>query len=549
MIRLGTRGSELATTQSETVAAELRARGHEVELVIIRTTGDRVRGSLTNLRELGVFAAELRTALLGGECDLAVHSAKDLPVAPVDGLELVAFPEREDSRDVLCARDGLTLQQLPVGGRVGTGSPRRAAQLRAIRPDLDYVDIRGNIGTRLARVAPGDLDAVVLAAAGLKRLGRGAAITQYLELLPSPGQGALAVECRVDSSLREVLAELDHLPTRVAVEAERRVLAELGGGCAAPIGVRAELRSETVHVRAGVFAVEGSASVIRDAAAPDADAAGFAAAEALLADGAADVTNLQAARSSRLPEFHDDLWSRQRPLEQARVLVAKEPSRISEGLEAAGMEVTCLPVQRQRTLDDLPDGLPSTDWVALTSPRTVQTLRELGWTIPDPVKVAVVGESTRAAAEAAGIRVDLVPEGPSSAAALLASWPDTDHGSVLVPGSQLSSGELVDGLNANGWQATALPLYTMEPVTDLPPETRKQWQAGYFDAVLVCSGSGARAVDQLLGWPEHTRVVALGVPTSRALDSLSIRATVAATQDSTGVLNALTEALAKENPA
>lgn len=547
MIRLGTRGSQLATTQSETIAARLREMGHDVELVIIRTTGDRTRGSLTNLKELGVFAAELRTALLHGDCDLAVHSAKDLPVAPVPGLELVAFPAREDSRDVLCARDGLSLAELPAGARVGTGSPRRAAQLRALRPDLVFVDIRGNIGTRLARVAPGDLDAVVLAAAGLNRLGASAPITDHLNLLPSPGQGSLAVECRSDSPLRDVLSQLDDAPTRAAVEAERRVLAELGGGCAAPIGVQGIFRDGRVTVRAGVFAVDGSRSLIREFSGATADEAGREAARLLLADGAARITDIQASRASRLPEFHDDLWSRQRPLEQARILIAREPSSLGEALAANGIEVTSHPFQRRRVLE-VTGGIPDADWVALTSPRTVETIRELGWQIPDGARVAAVGDGTRRAAREAGIRVDLVPEGSSSAATLLEAWPD-GSGSVAIPGSALSSGELADGLRGRGWNVTVLPIYTMDQLDELPSELEQQWHAGHFDAIILCSGSGARAFAHLLGPHPGTQVIALGPPTAHTLHDMGIDATVAPTQDADGLLSAVTTALSKENPA
>ena len=169
-MKLGTRASTLAVTQSTWVAGRLRDLGHEVEIVTIRTRGDHERGSLTRLSGLGVFAAELRSALLRGEVDLAVHSLKDLPVEPVPGLVIAATPERESPRAALCSRDGLSLAELPGGARVGTGSPRRVAQLRALRPDLVFIDIRGNIDTRLSRVTSGDLDAVVLAAAarGLK---------------------------------------------------------------------------------------------------------------------------------------------------------------------------------------------------------------------------------------------------------------------------------------------------------------------------------------------------------------------------------------------
>ena len=221
-LRLGTRGSALAVAQSTQVAEALTALGHEVELVRIKTGGDVLTGSLTSLGGLGVFAAELRRALLDGRADFAVHSLKDLPTAPVPGLTIAAVPRRADARDVLCARGGLRLAELPAGSAVGTGSPRRVSQLRALRPDLRYVDVRGNVGTRLARVADGDLDAVVLAAAGLARLGLEDHITDHLPILPAPGQGALALECRVDDEpVLGALTALDDPATRSAVDAER----------------------------------------------------------------------------------------------------------------------------------------------------------------------------------------------------------------------------------------------------------------------------------------------------------------------------------------
>lgn len=242
-LRLGTRRSRLATTQSGWVADLLRARGHEVEFVEIATEGDVNLAPLTQIGGTGVFASALRHALRDGRVDLAVHSLKDLPTAPEPGLVVAAVPPREDPRDALCAREGLTLEELPAGARVGTGSPRRAAQLAVRRPDLRIVPIRGNVETRLARVGSGDLDAVVLAYAGLRRLGLTQHVTQVLEpevMLPAAGQGALAVECRADrADVRELLGDIEDPPTRSAVAAERSLLATLEAGCTAPIGALA----------------------------------------------------------------------------------------------------------------------------------------------------------------------------------------------------------------------------------------------------------------------------------------------------------------------
>ena len=244
MIRLGTRASTLALTQSQIVADAITAlSGEEVGLVKIVTHGDISTAPLESMGGVGVFASALREALKNGECDLVVHSLKDLPTGAEPGLMIAAIPERADARDVLCARDGLTLADLPEGAVVGTGSPRRRAQLRHRRPDLDIRGMRGNIDTRLQHVAQGRFDAIVLAAAGLSRVGRLDAVTEYFELdawPTAPGQGALAIEVRDEElSLLGVLAALDHLDTRVAVEAERHLLARLEAGCAAPVAAHA----------------------------------------------------------------------------------------------------------------------------------------------------------------------------------------------------------------------------------------------------------------------------------------------------------------------
>lgn len=279
-LRLGTRGSALALVQSGQVADDLRALGHQVELVTITTQGDTSTAAITQLGGTGVFVNALRDALLAKEIDLAVHSYKDLPTAPADGLVIAAVPRRQDPRDALVARDGLTLGELPAGSRVGTGSPRRTAQLRALGLDLDVVPVRGNVDTRLRLVTDGALDAVVLARAGLLRLGRADAITETLDplqVLPAPAQGALAVECR-DEDLAAVLAALDDPDSRTAVTAERSLLAALEAGCSAPVGALAEIAEGDdgleVFLRGVVAALDGSDAVRLSATGAAHDAAG-----------------------------------------------------------------------------------------------------------------------------------------------------------------------------------------------------------------------------------------------------------------------------------
>jgi len=299
-LRLGTRASALATTQSGLVATMVRERlGREVELVEVMTEGDVNGAPLASLGGTGVFVSALRDALLAGQVDLAVHSLKDLPTAPAAGITLAAVPLREDPRDVVVARDGLTLGGLPAGSRVGTGSPRRAAQLGALGLGLEVIDIRGNVGTRVRKVRDGEYDAVVLARAGLARLGRLAEVTEVLDplqMLPAPGQGALAVECRTaDADLVDLLARLDDVASRAAVTAERAVLATLEAGCAAPLGALADVvegdDGEELWLRAVALSEDGALTVRMSTTGPVEQAAdlGHRLASDMLAEGAADL--------------------------------------------------------------------------------------------------------------------------------------------------------------------------------------------------------------------------------------------------------------------
>ena len=277
-IRVGTRASLLARTQTQWVVDAFGAANPDtpVETILVSTEGDRSAAPLAQIGGTGVFVSALREALLAGDIDVAVHSYKDLPTAAAPGIALAAVPGRADPRDALCARDGMTLLELPRGSRVGTGSPRRAAQLRALDLGLEIVAIRGNVDTRLARVGE-DLDAVVLAAAGLARLGRSEIVSELLDpiqVLPAAAQGALAVECRdSDNDARALLAPLDDHLARAAVCAERSLLAGLEAGCSAPVGALAEVAEGDdgtweVFLRGSVTAIDGSDAVRLSASGP-----------------------------------------------------------------------------------------------------------------------------------------------------------------------------------------------------------------------------------------------------------------------------------------
>lgn len=336
---LGTRASRLAVTQSETVASALRKHGLNVQLRQVRTAGDISRASLQKLGGVGVFAAQLRLALLEGNCHLAVHSFKDLPTQPAPGLKVAAIPSRADARDALCAAPGVTLETLPPGANVGTGSPRRAAQILALRPDLKIVDIRGNVPTRLGRVkgisAPQadftdgretrdkisqgahDLDAVILAAAGLDRIGLGAYASERFDpeqVLPAPAQGALAVEASeaaldAHPDLAAALEEVNDLATALTSTAERAVLAELNAGCAAPVGAFAQMERGILTLTAAIISLDGTREVrISDSLQADPEKTfaemldqarelGESVARALLEAGGGELADLGAAKA------------------------------------------------------------------------------------------------------------------------------------------------------------------------------------------------------------------------------------------------------------
>jgi hydroxymethylbilane synthase len=300
-LRLGTRASALARAQSGLVAtAVTAATGEPVELIDIVTAGDRSTAAVQQLG-VGVFVSALRDALAAKDIDFAVHSYKDLPTAPADGLVLAATPAREDPRDALVARDGLRLAELPPGSRVGTGAVRRVAQLHALRQGIETVPIRGNVDTRLRKVSERELDAVVVAQAGLARLGRTGEVTEILEpelMLPAPAQGVLAVECRADDpDLHKALRALDHVPTRAAVDAERALLAALEAGCSAPVAGLAQISGDgrQIHLRGAVFSADGGyvLKLSRTGTLADAGTVGRLLAEDLLRAGADKVLGVQ----------------------------------------------------------------------------------------------------------------------------------------------------------------------------------------------------------------------------------------------------------------
>jgi hydroxymethylbilane synthase len=298
IIRVGTRGSPLARRQTDAVLAALKRRypDRRFEPRPLRTSGDRrTRAPLDRLGGVGVFVKELESALLAGEIDMAVHSLKDVPTAVPEGLTIAAVAGREDPRDALVSRSGAKLTELPPGARVGTGSPRRACQLRALRPDIEVVGIRGNVDTRLRKVEAGEVEAVVMAAAALARMGwldRASEVLSFDVMLPAPGQGALAVEIRSDDdAAREMASAIDDGDSHHAATAERAFLRRLGGGCAVPIAALGSMDGGRLRLRGLVGDAMGRRILRADIQGPadDAEALGVRLAERLLSEGAGEL--------------------------------------------------------------------------------------------------------------------------------------------------------------------------------------------------------------------------------------------------------------------
>ena len=306
-LTIGSRGSQLALWQANHIAAHLRERGHEVAIEIIHTTGDKITDvALAKVGAKGMFTKEIEEALADKRIDLAVHSLKDLPTDISPEFEIGAIPLREDPRDAFCSMKYSSIEQLPPGARIGTSSLRREAQLRALRPNLDVKPLRGNVDTRLRKLDSGEYDAIILAAAGLTRLGRADTIRQIIPadvMCPAAGQGALAIEIRArDSQVRDALAFMDDAATRAEVDCERALLRSMGGGCQVPIGASAKWSSGKLRLRAVVASPDGK-SVLRDSAdGEDPTALGELLGCRLLKNGGAAILDLVYAQSTPPPE-------------------------------------------------------------------------------------------------------------------------------------------------------------------------------------------------------------------------------------------------------
>ena len=525
-IRLGTRASLLARTQSATVGNALaQIADCEWEEILIRTPGDDTTTSLNQPGNPGLFVSTLRRALLAGEVDVIVHSFKDLPSAPEPGITLAAVPLREDPRDVLVCRDGLTFATLPHGAKVGTSSPRRAAMLLAQRPDLQIEPIRGNIDTRMRKAIEGDVDAVVLAYAGIARIGRTEMISEVLdplEIVPAPAQGALAIECRSGDALEALIAQLQDPVSRITTAAEREVLVGINAECTTAIGAYSTFDGSELVLTAELFDREERSRVhLR---------------ETLSVDDVmqARAMGLRAAAELLRPSEHKPVLLVRASDNEADAAALKSLGISSVTDSYLHMTQSSSNADAARMLEQLRAGV---DWFVVTSQMAIPSwanlvgAEELRAAMTDAtqsgMKIAVVGAKTAETVRALGVDVDLIPREPS-AAGLIKEMPD-GVGSILFPHGSIAMRALPDGLVARGATVYEGVVYETSVVAHVPVSTLLLEQ-GHIGALILRSPSAARAVHQKYGSAPQIPVVVSGPTTAAAAAELGFM--VAAIGDS-----------------
>ncbi len=510
-VRLGTRTSKLALWQTNHICTLLRAVWPDLicEIVHFSTQGDKTQAEGKPLPEVGgkgLFTAELEEALRSGEIDLAVHSLKDLPVENAPGLTLGAIPQREDVRDALIARNGWTLATLPAAARVGTSSTRRAAQLRAIRPDLDITSIRGNIDTRIRKVSNGNYDATLLALAGLNRLELGGVISEILGLdvmLPAPGQGALAVQCRQhDPEVLHLVKPLDNLAARAATYAERSFLAALGGGCSAPVAAYAAgADGDFLRLHALVAAPDGS-QIIRVAGDGSSALIGQQLAQKALSQGADDI--LQRARTPTPNDSSDTPFvisaGKISPLSGKRIVITRPPQQAQEMVERLcrlGAQPLVIPLIRivptsdWAQIDAAIRQLTSYDWLIFTSANAVELFGERCQQLDALAEfrrahIAAVGAATAEALRHFAVEASFVPV-ESNGESIAHEIGDVVGKRILLPQATIARRTLVETLRANGAQVDVALIYDTQPIE--PDRGALAELERGVDAILFTSGS------------------------------------------------------------
>lgn len=542
-LRLGTRGSALALARSEMIAELLQGLGHEVAIVRVATESVDTIHMADGYSE-GVFAAELRDALRGGDCDVVMHSVKDIPLTdqPED-LVSAAVLKRGDHRDALLTISGVPLAALPRRSRVGVTSLRRLAQLRALRPDLTFVDVGGTLQDRLRRLEPGDLDAVVVSAAGVQSLTLEDRVAEYLPILTAPGQGALALECRRDDEeTLTAIKELDDVETRICVHAERAVLTGLDTNYLAPVGALASRRG-ILGLKAGVFSIDGTKRTVLEIGLPTSEyhakRTGHNVAEALKARKGDRFITDEALQSVKMTADHaDDSTFIESPDDddRIRVLLPRQEGRLSQSLRENELRVDCVQLQEAHLLsaDNI---IGDADWVVIPSGMTMWAVRERGWDIPQSARIATMGSTTQRTVEDAGRKVDIGPEGTASSQKLVEAFPpaEGEQRVVILCADQLST-KLEKGLRRKGYTVDRSEIYTMADVEEIDPALRSRWDDGAWDAVLLSQPSLAHVYATTLGHRDDVRVLAWDEDTAAAVREQGVEVfAVAKSKDTYGV--------------
>lgn len=543
-LKLGTRGTDLAMARTNQVAESLREQGHEVEVVAVTSAEPDANHMHDGQSYKGGFAAELRAALREGKVDAVVHSTKDLPIGEQRQPDLViaAVPERDDWREALISQDRMPLEALPSHARIGVTSLRRIAQIRRLRPDLTFVDVGGTMEERISRVQPGDLDALVLSASALQRTGNTELVTEYLPILPAPGQGAKSIECRVDDTdVIEALEGIEDLETRICVAAERDLMSRLGADYRMPVAALVS-RKSILNFKACVTSVDGSEHIQLEIGMPTsllhAKRAGTRLAEAFLERDVMRFLNDEALANVRFSTEHDDETGTLDELgpEAPHLLLPRQEGRMSRSIREQGVNVDTAPLQIAELLPNAENRFDGADWLVFPTAHTIWALRELGWKLPESVKVAALGTTTREMLEDYGVHVTLSPEGTASTPNLIAMFPK-GSGRVVVPCADDLSNRLEEGLGERGYEVTRMPVYRMRDIDEVADWALEGWNNGRYDAVLLTSPVVAKSFLNLLPRNEQVAVFAWDDDTAQVLRDGDVDpAMVAPSKDDQGVL-------------
>ena len=571
-VRIGTRGSALAMWQANYLQRELARRaGIESELVVLKTSGDKFAGqAIEALGVVGVFTKELEDALCRGEIDLAIHSLKDVPTEICAACQVAFVFEREDPRDALVSGNGLKLAELPRAARIGTSSLRRASQLRAARPDFEIVEMRGNVDTRLRKLDAGECNAMVLAVAGLTRLGKADRITEILGpdvVLSAVGQGALGLEFLEAS--RDLFRFVDTLidrPTELSVTAERTFQARMQGGCRVPLGAWARFEGETLVMDACVLSVDGKLAIRRrrgvagKVALAEARALGLEMAEDVIGAGGGEL--LKEARKTAATIQSVERAGEAKGLEGKRIVITRAPEQsdeLREALEERGAEVVALPMIRfvrpkdTAELDAAIGRARTFDWILFTSQVAVrfysERSRELGEALhlqpadqSGGTKVAVVGKASAKAARAAGFTVDFMAEAERGEGLARELGPALGGKTVLLPHSNLGGEPLARALREAGAHVASVEAYGTVAPERVNEETLGEIRRGEIDAIVFASPSAFRnfaalfEADELKEIAGRVEFAAIGPTTRKAIEERGIEVSIEPAEPSSKAL-------------